>query len=37
MDHIEGLVFVDRLSPLKRDLMRRRLRRRMRDPEWSAS
>jgi peptide deformylase len=31
IDHIEGLVFVDRLSPLKRDLMKRRLRKRARD------
>jgi peptide deformylase len=30
MDHLEGLLFVDRLSPLKRDLMKRRLRRRFR-------
>jgi len=31
IDHINGLVFVDRLSPLKRDLMKRRLRKRARD------
>lgn len=31
IDHIDGLVFVDRLSPLKRDLMKRRLRKRVRD------
>jgi peptide deformylase len=31
IDHIEGLLFVDRLSPLKRDLMKRRLRKRVRD------
>jgi peptide deformylase len=31
IDHIDGLVFVDRLSPLKRDLMKRRLRKRARD------
>ncbi len=36
MDHLDGLLFVDRLSPLKRDLMRRRLRKRMRGPGWSA-
>ena len=30
MDHLDGLLFVDRLSPLKRDLMKRRLRRRFR-------
>ena len=28
IDHLDGLLFVDRLSPLKRDLLRRRLRRR---------
>jgi peptide deformylase len=31
IDHIDGLVFVDRLSPLKRDLMRRKLRKRARE------
>ncbi len=31
IDHIEGLVFVDRLSPLKRDLMRRKLRKKARE------
>ena len=31
IDHIDGLLFVDRLSPLKRDLMRRKLRKRARD------
>ena len=31
LDHLEGLVFVDRLSPLKRDLMKRRLRKRVRE------
>ena len=31
IDHIDGLVFVDRLSPLKRDLMRRKLRKHARD------
>jgi peptide deformylase len=34
MDHIDGLVFVDRLSPLKRDLMRRKLRKRSRANDW---
>ncbi len=28
IDHVDGFVFVDRLSPLKRDLVRRKLRRR---------
>jgi len=31
IDHLDGLLFVDRLSPLKRDLMRRKLRKRARD------
>jgi len=31
VDHIDGLLFVDRLSPLKRDLMRRKLRKRARE------
>jgi peptide deformylase len=31
IDHLDGLVFVDRLSPLKRDLMKRRLRKRARE------
>jgi peptide deformylase len=31
VDHVDGLLFVDRLSPLKRDLMRRRLRKRVRE------
>jgi peptide deformylase len=31
VDHIDGLLFVDRLSPLKRDLMKRRLRKRARE------
>jgi peptide deformylase len=31
LDHLDGLLFVDRLSPLKRDLMKRRLRKRVRE------
>jgi len=31
IDPIDGLVFVDRLSPLKRDLMKRKLRKRARE------
>ena len=30
IDHIDGLVFVDRLTPLKRDLMKRKLKKRAR-------
>ncbi len=33
VDHLDGLLFVDRLSPLKRDLMRRRLRRHFRSSQ----
>jgi peptide deformylase len=31
IDHLDGLLFVDRLSPLKRDLMKRKLRKRVRE------
>ena len=31
IDHVDGLLFVDRLSPLKRDLMKRKLRKRARE------
>ncbi|MBN2370880.1 MAG: peptide deformylase [Vicinamibacteria bacterium] len=34
IDHIEGRLFVDRLSPLKRDLLKRKLRRRIRQDDW---
>ena len=34
IDHIDGLLFVDRLSPLKRDLLKRRLRKRARSADW---
>jgi len=34
LDHIDGLLFVDRLSPLKRDLLRRKLRKKARDDDW---
>jgi peptide deformylase len=30
IDHIDGFVFVDRLTPLKRDLMKRKLKKRVR-------
>ena len=33
IDHIDGLLFVDRLSPLKRDLLRRKLKKRVRDKD----
>ena len=34
IDHVDGLVFVDRLTPLKRDLMKRKLRKRARAGDW---
>ena len=34
IDHLDGLVFVDRLTPLKRDLMKRKLRKRARAGDW---
>jgi peptide deformylase len=34
IDHIDGLVFVDRLSPLKRDLLKRKLRKRVKNDDW---
>jgi peptide deformylase len=34
IDHVNGLLFVDRLSPLKRDLLKRKLRKRVRDQDW---
>jgi peptide deformylase len=34
IDHIDGTLFVDRLSPLKRDLLRRKLRKRARNDDW---
>jgi peptide deformylase len=34
MDHINGLLFVDRLTPLKRDLLKRKLRKKVRNQDW---
>ena len=34
IDHVDGLVFVDRLTPLKRDLLKRKLRKRARAGDW---
>jgi len=34
IDHIDGLLFVDRLSPLKRDLMKRKLKKKARAGDW---
>ena len=34
IDHVDGLLFVDRLSPLKRDLLKRKLRKRAKAGDW---
>jgi peptide deformylase len=34
IDHIDGLLFVDRLTPLKRDLLKRKLRKKARNQDW---
>jgi peptide deformylase len=34
IDHIDGLLFVDRLSPLKRDLLKRKLRKKAKARDW---
>lgn len=34
IDHIDGRLFVDRLSPLKRDLLKRKLKKRARADDW---
>jgi peptide deformylase len=34
IDHIDGLLFVDRLSPLKRDLLQRKLRKKAKSDDW---
>jgi peptide deformylase len=34
IDHIDGMLFVDRLTPLKRDLLQRKLRKRARNDDW---
>jgi peptide deformylase len=36
IDHLEGCLFIDRLPPLKRDLLRRKLRRRAHRDDWDA-
>ncbi|MBN2055554.1 peptide deformylase [bacterium] len=37
IDHLDGILFVDRLSPLKRDIAKRKLRKRLRNGEFSSS
>src|SRR5688572_11719134 len=34
IDHIDGFLFVDRLSPLKRDLLKRKLKKQSRSGNW---
>jgi peptide deformylase len=34
IDHIDGYLFVDRLTPLKRDLLKRKLKKHVRDGHW---
>jgi peptide deformylase len=34
IDHVNGLLFVDRLTPLKRDLLKRKLRKKARSDGW---
>jgi peptide deformylase len=34
IDHIDGLLFVDRLTPLKRDLLKRKLKKRAKAQDW---
>jgi peptide deformylase len=34
IDHIDGLLFVDRLTPLKRDLLTRKLRKKAKTGDW---
>ena len=34
IDHFDGLLFVDRLTPLKRDLLKRKLRKKAKADDW---
>jgi peptide deformylase len=34
IDHLDGVLFIDRLSPLKRDLVKRRIRKLQKNGEW---
>jgi peptide deformylase len=34
IDHLDGLFFVDRLPPIRRDVVRRKIRRMIREGEW---
>jgi peptide deformylase len=37
IDHLNGLLFINRLSPLKRNLIKKKIRKRMRDGDWSGT
>lgn len=34
VDHLDGVLFVDRLSPIRRDVVKRKIRKMIRDGEW---
>jgi peptide deformylase len=34
IDHLKGVLFIDRVSPLKRDLARRKIAKRIRAGDW---
>jgi len=34
IDHLDGVLFIDRISPLKRDLVKRRIRKLQKNGEW---
>ena len=34
IDHLDGILFIDRISPLKRDLVKRRIRKLQKNGEW---
>jgi peptide deformylase len=34
VDHLDGILFLDRISPLKRDLVKRKIKKLIRDGEW---
>jgi peptide deformylase len=34
VDHLDGILFLDRLSPLKRDSVKRKIKKLIRDGEW---
>jgi peptide deformylase len=34
IDHLDGILFIDRISPLKRDLLKRRIRKLQKNGQW---